>query len=1150
MGGALSSNFNWDSPPAPGLDAWGYVPPNLKPSQHLWSELYSGTDQTWRAPSGRAMRTKNQSISKDQSAGPIDWNGTRYFGLMGQGIDVMETFGSKSLPTLQNNALNSSSSFNFLQNQPYNWNMSQQWQPAFPASNLNGWIADTATIGKVCTPENYPNCDMNEWRQGNDKQPVQNPNWWTHNVAVTNTPKNLTVQYSKPDYTTPNQPPVNLPDMWLNKINLETANYQAGGLAELNLVNTKDTSGWDPCQGSGMFGNILPLLSALAAYYVPHKLGDSFIQLLQPESRFVLDISLLSVGHDVGRMTVLNSWIGGDPEAVEVFKAKAAASICYAGGAIGAQYGLGYLASNPNQWQTYGAMVLGAYFTRELLFDSIIKSVGPASIGFGLIGTIVWALDSVGTLLCRWANYGQLACDDTNEFPDSRKWDVSSIAARLTDWACSQQGWSREDPRAEFVFRGLITSPALMWAATEDPSYGGVYAGYATNPLGSWLQVHDNVRSMMIGNQQELRNFFTGVYTGISGIGSEESWDVTSTEHNRYACNNFEVLLNATQQGGATEADKLLSANLRNWVQKLVEQSQNPNNIRNQALIPGLSSKAIRTPNWEIDEVEFLKTCNNDFNASTGTGFNDIKWRGVYASNYEVNNVEELESVLIVANTMFTYDNETLAFNYAKDKLKFTDNSLTALVHYWHKPKGAAQQVTFDVWRTDHINEEISKRVDAPDQKFDLPPNGGFQGLRSPGLIGNPFDPMPPPREPGGPGEPISYPPAPPPATTLETLWDSAKEAILHTAANVVAVNNELQRIDPNFPGDQKIVNGQYQIRADVYMGLYMCQLCVPYYEAVKNDPFVWADVFRWLYNHATDGTSTQEAEALQCALFNCANYMGSLAHNPELYLNDSAGTALQQYNSLKGKCKAIMLPPSTFKPLPVPPPPKPPGTVTPLPYKPPQMGGPPGVIVPLQPHMFTPIHVPRTLQPIKDPNAPPPKIVSDPLKTVPSDPDKPPVSQPIKTNPWAPWRKVDPFSGLEGDPKLIAAWLRGREQMVSDYTYINNLAQATMILDSGFPRNLEQNDGTYDLDSEVLTGLLFAVEASPYAQHYGTFPFNCNDAFNYVYSFTKAGDAAYTRELGCAFLSALKYYPWFTPQACLNADGLSNYNALKGLNC
>lgn len=729
MGGALSSNFSWDSPPGPSQDAWGFIPPGLKPSQHIWSELYSGTDQTWRPP---APAARGGVYTHD--FGMENNYGKQSYGFLGQQRDIMQTFGLP-LPGISDASWDSYTNELLQGAQDAGWTLASQ--PSFPNANNNAWPSATG-IGNVCTPENYPACDMTEWRLGNDKQPQQWQQWWTYKYKQQNRVNNQTpvVGFSTSAVTEP----VNLPDLWLQKVNNLTANYAAGGMDALDNVNSQDTSTYDPCAGGTLMDLLIPLFTGGVMYYFPNKFLFSLIQTLPPESKTILDLTLFNVGYDLGKVTLAGSFVGGDPSAVKHFQEAAANALTLGAGAIGGQIVIPYVMDNASPITIYGAMGAGAFVVNNAVSAFVAKSFVPGSIGLGFVGTIVKILDSISNLFCRMNHFGDLACDNTDKFPDARKWDVPSIAAKLTNLACATEGWNRDDPRAEFVYRGLITSPALMWAATEPQNVdtGSLYSSTHVNPLGSWLPVKDSVVSEVeiLGGESSyfgrVGNFITGEYSSITGeTNNVHGWYGTASDHNRYACNNFDVIFQGIEAGVAGETtaetsaqkskDAILASNLQTWLQALVEKAHNPNNLRAQGLIPGLNSKNARTPNWEVDEATFLKTCADNFTPSTGTGFNDIKFRGTYAMNYP-NDPDNLDNVLVQANCYFAVDDEWTAYQQAQ-KHGWNAQSLTALVHYWHAPKGDIQRISFESWRRDYQEPVLREELERISKGFTVPPS-------------------------------------------------------------------------------------------------------------------------------------------------------------------------------------------------------------------------------------------------------------------------------------------------------------------------------------------------------------------------------------------------------------------------------------------
>lgn len=725
MGGALSSNFSWDSPPGPSQDAWGFVPPGLKPSQHIWSELYAG--EQWHPPAPAARN----GVYPDSGGMESNYSVQKY-GFLGQQRDVMQTFGLPLTGAHQpTTGWTSGTSLPNASKWSYNPVVS------FPNANDQSWPPMTG-VGNVCTPENYPACDMTEWRQGNDKQPQLWQQWWS-NLYTQQNQVNVANSPVTSFNVSPLTDPVNLPDLWLNKVNAVTANYMAGGMDALDSVNTQDTSTYDPCSGGTLLDLLIPLFTGGAMFYLPNKFFFSLLGTLPPEAKAILDLTLFSVGYDLGKLTIASSFVGGDPRAVKHFQEAAANALTLGAGAVGGQLAIPYVMDNPSPVTVYGAMGAAAFVLNNALSAPIAKSFIPGSIGLGFIGTVVKLLDAISNLFCRFNHFGDLACDNSVKFPDARKWDVPSIAAKLTDLACASEGWNRDDPRAEFVYRGLVTSPALMWSATQPNSIdsSSLYSTTHVNPLGSWLPVKDSIGSQINAAPNStdvnyLQNIIVGEYSSITGeTNNIHGWYGTASDHNRYACNNFDVIFQGIEAGvaGETEAetasqkskDAILAGNLQSWLQALVEKAHNPNNLRAQGLIPGLNSKNARTPNWEVDEATFLKTCADNFTPSTGTGFNDIKFRGTYAMNYP-NDPDNLDNVLVQANCYFAVDDEWTAYQQAQ-KQGWNAQSLTALVHYWHAPKGDIQRISFESWRRDHQEPVLREELERISKGFTVPPS-------------------------------------------------------------------------------------------------------------------------------------------------------------------------------------------------------------------------------------------------------------------------------------------------------------------------------------------------------------------------------------------------------------------------------------------
>lgn len=687
MGVAASTDVNISSPPVGNYDFWGYVPPGLTPPQHSWSELYTKGYPPTNLRAAMAPYFYNMNN--------VPTGVYKSFGTGGQGSDILQTFGKNISGDVDG------------ESNPY------QATVMFPNANTLQWPATKDTTEVVCTPETYPYCDMTNWSRYNNKQFTPWSAWWGYETDWANT------GLGNPIYTHKNtELPVSSqtfdgPATWATYLNNITDKYLAGQFDLLNKVNSKDTSGYDPCAGSGFFETVLPLAAGLAAVVVPNIFGFEFIVLLPKDAKGVLDLALASTGYSLGKVTML----GSDSRAVR-YKEKAANSICLGAGYVGGVVGATAALDNAEPWQIAAVGVGSALLARRILFDAVVQSLRPASFGLGIVGFVLNAFDDILYFFCRWANWGMQACDDHTDkgFPDARKWDVASVAAQLADRAAAQEGWGKDDPRREFVFRGLLTGPAMSEAAVEPQNRGTyqIYQDLRVNPLGSWLQVHSKNTGFDANNSDSpsgLGNYMEGTYSSITGQTNATGWWGTAGDHNRYACNNIDVILNAAEDDGHSEEgsqqrdnDKQLATNLKNWIDTLIAKARDPNNIRMQGVIPGMPGAG--TMKFDYDSATYLATCADDFHGVQGehygTGFNHVRERGNYATNFgnemapfwtEVTNEKQ---ALLAANLMFaSLGNELDAISDLQKK-GVRDHNIAMIVQYWHKPKGEAQRWSFD----------------------------------------------------------------------------------------------------------------------------------------------------------------------------------------------------------------------------------------------------------------------------------------------------------------------------------------------------------------------------------------------------------------------------------------------------------------------
>jgi hypothetical protein len=635
--GAAATRVDWGKTPLPGYDLWGYNPPGLIPSQNQWSELMTvgfppGTPQGSGLPYNQAY-------------------------VAGQANDVLEVFGqnpSTKTDTLLISGVPQIQQFANIHNE------GTFWPP----------IAGDST---VCDPSTYPNCNLATFRAN---APTINPyaQWWSG--------VDLTPSGGSSIVHSPAGPAIDAMDNWLTKVDATYKNYAVGGLEALKEVNPEDTSDYDPCDQPSILEFLFPVATGVALSLSIDVVGFEFVGALSQEGKLVLQITLFGIGFYGAKAALQRGKLfwGNNEEARE--DADKAANFATIGGGFVIASTIAYYSDLSNSQQLLAGGV-GSLITYKIMQYKVSQILYLASFSTGILGLLLNGFEGISYFLCRLQNWAASACDDGEKHPHARRWDVASLAARLTDLACEQEGWQRDSAQAEFVYRGLVTNPNFMNAA-KLPADKSIYQQTTVNPIGQVVPVQASV----IYNPFAKDKYDGWSETGWSFTGTEQAgW--TATDQNRFACQNFEVLLdggegpNAARSKDSTGRDRTLATNFHNWLQKLIEKARDPYMITKQALIPGLTSRNYSTPYLRYSCGEYLSTCGSDYDESTGRGFNSVQERGNYAGLYKVDDCEgpSVEWTMIEANMFLQQPSLGLAWSAASNI--WNNRNLIALAHYW-----------------------------------------------------------------------------------------------------------------------------------------------------------------------------------------------------------------------------------------------------------------------------------------------------------------------------------------------------------------------------------------------------------------------------------------------------------------------------------
>ena len=742
---------SWDIPvPAGGeYDIWGYKPSGLNPPQHEWNQFY----QEGHAP----------KLDQGKAVSLL---------IPGQHNDKLEVFGhsgktrnTEGLTGRVKNMWDTTEKLTAIHTIPHNQQVQQFAQITYMSSaEPTPWAPDATT----CNPTNYPDCSLVSMRQN---APLIQPhaNWWstTRGVEFLDILKgaDASLSVNQPVDTIPDEGQIEFPmDNWVAAIDRTVANYAAGGTAALTEVNSQDTSNFDPCDDPASLEVLLPLLFAGASGILVRTYGEEALAFLPSPAKIAIEGGVMGGFWFVGKAAAVSVRVPGTSAPLDPTEEKddldIAAQIMAQG--IGAAAGVIASQKFDFEYATQSGFVGGAFLGNLVLQPPISFALNAGSIVGDLALLPVYALNVMAKWFCNMSNWGHTACNDflqtgTATYQDARRWDVGSIAARLTDIACDTEGWERDSPQARFVYEGLMRNPAFMQAATLGPTFAqktggdlGIYGRHATNPIGEIAPIHDGGGQTLNSNQTLDVNPQGGYFVKGSEIDFQQTWssftgeaDVTYMEgkenHNRFACQNWDILFNAdecepTDDPSSTKAcaanpsavgeDMVFAARMKQWLAHLVTSAKDPNNYTKAAHIPGLFDTTYNPVRIvQLSPQVYLQTCAKD--NSGPTGFDHVHQRGLYATeNYLADNqwhVESgsLEEVIITANSYFAYAGELAAWAAVEKDPRWGGKlNIIALVHYWHGEKGPIQQDDFERnWK--QTNARIDELLLLPDPGFE-----------------------------------------------------------------------------------------------------------------------------------------------------------------------------------------------------------------------------------------------------------------------------------------------------------------------------------------------------------------------------------------------------------------------------------------------
>ncbi len=702
-------------------DMWGFVPDGMTPPQHVTSQMYD-----IGFPASSPLLTSGYQQSGNTQSTTVLW--------VGQQNDMLDNF-----------SVNVSSKTTNLSYGGTNYPV-PEYADVYASAPGGPWAPDNSSTGPTCDPSNYPDCYLSSMRAA---APIFKPysTWWSSEAQPTYANGNFSIQLSPPG------PLVPLMDRYVQKIDEHVAHYAAGRYDGLKDVCTQDTSNYDPCT-TGFFEKILPFLLGFAGVALLKTYGSEALAFLPAQSNGYLYATAFFTLYHVG--AGVEAFSLGDTGDWEADTAAAANSLAMGIGAIVASYQL------QSSAYVLPLSIGAALVARMVLGGALYRALVPVVAGTGVLSALpMLILHFIEKFFCWISNWGMTACDDFGEnsgFPSARRWDVPSLAAKLTDIACDSEGWDRDSEQAKFVYRGLVTNPSWMTAATNAVNMAAgntLWDGkHQVNPLGIVGPLHEVGYTGMAPayTPPEWAQHWTHdqwLFTGNEQGGTVDP----VTETNRFACQNFDVLYWADECGFDDDpecqgpnpparcqhkcaenpnqegSDVVLATNMKTWLKRLVEGAYDPSKITEQFSIPGLDNKALLHLPGLYDVAEYLRTCANDFDGTGKTGFNDVTQRGKFANFYLTGKVYghiALQDTELAANNFFSaFHHMAAAWDWVLHN--WNRRNATAYAHYIYREKGPIQQASFELWENGYT--EVRKWKDDP-----FHPNEGFTGDPRSGL--------------------------------------------------------------------------------------------------------------------------------------------------------------------------------------------------------------------------------------------------------------------------------------------------------------------------------------------------------------------------------------------------------------------------------
>jgi len=580
----------------PAYDAWGYKPASLaKPTQHTYTTYYSKGGAAANYPAPPNSEFEQYGMTNSHLA---LWGNAQPYNSVAKVLQSTDDLGFYSVGPFTGDGFRASNVFPGseyaskhklfwagVHRQPDVKPMTKAWLPNGPSGSKYG----------ICVPSTYPDCDMTLLAAGDPSVGLYD------GTVVTGV------------------------EDWRQGIDdAYTQAYVNGGFdALIEETNTTDTSITDPCEGPGFLVQITNSLLAVGGLALYTWLLDpELTDLISAEQRFAIAMGCL-----LGTYYWANSTSGdfGDPKE----------NLFIAQQAIGIPVSWAFVDYTQQQWEVFplqpplpllGGIALSYLFVGDLI-GVVLDKVGFLRDLWGLASDI---LNIVSSFVCRITSGSYDACADNAANPKARRWDAASLAGMLVDEIRSDEGWDRDDPRAEFCYKALLSSPAFMDIGRWDPNRPPIWMTQPTNFLGS-IYARDDIQAL---NQMLAVEGVTKPGEMLYLFGDIGGWDgarsgiLDTAQYNNFACQNWELLRNAnfTAAKGTNKPQVAFEARqvkyyFDEWVKRLKVAANDPTNLARANKIPGWSGELAFDPSknnptqlqieyamlWVIQAADFVE---------------------------------------------------------------------------------------------------------------------------------------------------------------------------------------------------------------------------------------------------------------------------------------------------------------------------------------------------------------------------------------------------------------------------------------------------------------------------------------------------------------------------------------------------------------